>query len=312
MRGSSCEPAQNTGSSRLTPASTYQRVGATWMHLRSRQGHLLDYVLVQRGDQQVVLVKRRFRVLTDLSPATQETSRQAPPGQINIALLSLPAHHLHFSSELDQRPANLPVAASAAIEENASVGNRWCQLGETVLPTALTVLGRARCLHQGWFDNDATINNLLVKKNHLHKSYGNFPTDDNKAAFYRSLRLVQQRLREMQDTWTARKAEEIQGYMDRNDWKNFFVAMKAVYGPTIKDITPLLSAHGTTPLAEKTQILQRWAEHLRGVLNRPFTISDATVARLPQVEISPAGEHSDQIRFPLSSTRTAVRNSWII
>ncbi|BHF64491.1 hypothetical protein SprV_0200749600 [Sparganum proliferum] len=183
------------------------------------------------------------------------------------------------ASELNQRLANLPVSASAAIEENASVENRWCQLRETVQSTALAVLGRARCQHQGWFDNnDAAINNLLVKKNHLHKSYDNCPTDDNKVAFYRSLRLVQQRLQEMQDAWTGRKAEEIQRYADRNDWKNFFAAMKAVYGPTTKETASLLSAHGITLLIERTQILQRRAKHLRGVLNRPSTISDAAVA----------------------------------
>nr|VZI19188.1 unnamed protein product [Spirometra erinaceieuropaei] len=47
---------------------------------------------------------------------------------------------------------------------------------------------------------------------------------------------------------------------------------------------PLLSADGSTLLPEKTQILQRWAEHFRGVLNRPSAISDAAIARLPQVE----------------------------
>nr|VZI20885.1 unnamed protein product [Spirometra erinaceieuropaei] len=46
---------------------------------------------------------------------------------------------------------------------------------------------------------------------------------------------------------------------------------------------PLLSADGSTPLTEKTQILQRWAEHFRGVLNCPSTISDAAIACLPQV-----------------------------
>ncbi|BHF59496.1 hypothetical protein SprV_0100245500 [Sparganum proliferum] len=51
-----------------------------------------------------------------------------------------------------------------------------------------------------------------------------------------------------------------------------------------KDTAPLLSADGSTPLTEKTQILQRWAEHFRGVLNRPSTISDAAIARLLQVE----------------------------
>ncbi|BHF76404.1 hypothetical protein SprV_0501950200 [Sparganum proliferum] len=216
-----------------------------------------------------------------------------PPGKLNVALLSLPAHHLHFSNELAQRLDNLPIAAAdddaaaaaAAAAENASVENRWCQLRDTIQSTALAVLGRARRQHQDWFDdNDAVISNLLAEKNRLHKAYVDHPTADNKAAFYRSRRQLQQRLREMQDAWTARKAEEIQGYADRNEWKNFFSAIKAVYGPPTKGTAPLLSADGSTLLTEKTQILQRWAEHFRGVLNRPSAISDAAIERLPQVE----------------------------
>nr|VZI28950.1 unnamed protein product [Spirometra erinaceieuropaei] len=88
----------------------------------------------------------------------------------------------------------------------------------------------------------------------------------------------------MQDAWTASKAEEIQVYADRNEWKNFFSAIKAVYGPPTKGLAPLLSADGSTLLTEKTQILQRWAEHFRDVLNRPSAISDAANVRLPQVE----------------------------
>ncbi|BHF60933.1 hypothetical protein SprV_0100390300 [Sparganum proliferum] len=73
----------------------------------------------------------------------------------------------------------------------------------------------------------------------------------------------------MQDAWTARKAEEIKGYVARNEWKNFFSAIKAVYGPPTKGTVPLLDADGTTLLTEKTQILQRWTEHFRCVLNGP-------------------------------------------
>nr|VZI10277.1 unnamed protein product [Spirometra erinaceieuropaei] len=168
--------------------------------------------------------------------------------------------------------------------QNASVENRWCQLRDTVQSTALAVLGRAPRQHQDWFDdNDAAIRNLLAEKNRLHKAYVDHPTDGTKAAFYRSRRQLQQRLREMQDAWTARKAEEMQGYADRNEWKNFS-AIKAVYGPPMKGTAPLLSADGSTLLTEKTQILQRWAEHFRGVLNRPSVISDATIEPLPQVE----------------------------
>ncbi|BHF75067.1 hypothetical protein SprV_0501816100 [Sparganum proliferum] len=88
----------------------------------------------------------------------------------------------------------------------------------------------------------------------------------------------------MQDAWTAHKAEEIQGCADRKELNDVFFAIKAVYGPLTRGSASLLSADGNTLLTEKTQILQRLAEHFRGVLNRPSTISDATIARLPQVE----------------------------
>ncbi|BHF64092.1 hypothetical protein SprV_0200710200 [Sparganum proliferum] len=106
-------------------------------------------------------------------------------------------------------------------------------------------------------DNDAVISNLLAEQNRLHKAYVDHPTDDDKAAFYRSRRLLRQRLREIQDAWTDRKAEKIKGYADRNEWKNFFSTIKAVYGLPTKGTAPLLSADGSTLLAEKTQILQR-------------------------------------------------------
>nr|VZI44889.1 unnamed protein product [Spirometra erinaceieuropaei] len=121
-------------------------------------------------------------------------------------------------------------------------------------------------------------------KNRLDKAYVDHPTEDNKDAFYRSRRHLQQRLRESQDAWTARNAEEIQDYADRNEWKNSFSAIKVVYGPPTKVTARLLSADGSTLLAEKTQILQRWAEHFRGVLNSPSAISDAAIERLAKVE----------------------------
>ncbi|BHF79905.1 hypothetical protein SprV_0702302900 [Sparganum proliferum] len=223
-----------------------EREKATWRHPRSRQWHLLDYVLVRRRDQRDVLVTKAIAgadgwtdhrlVISKMRIRLQPRRRpqgKRPPGKLNVALLSLPAHHLHFSTELAQRLDNLPIAAAAddaaAAAENASVENRWCQLRDTIQSTALAVLGRARRQHQDWFDdNDAVISNLLAEKNRLHKAYADHPTADNKAAFYRSRRQLQQRLREMQDAWTARKAEEIQGYADRNEWKNFFSAIKAL------------------------------------------------------------------------------------
>nr|VZI15126.1 unnamed protein product [Spirometra erinaceieuropaei] len=80
------------------------------------------------------------------------------------------------------------------------------------------------------------------------------------------------------------KAEELQGYAGRNEWKKFFSSIKPAYGSPTKGTAPLLNADGSTLHTEKAQILQRWTEHVRGVLNRPSTNPDAAIARLPQVE----------------------------
>ncbi|BHF71137.1 hypothetical protein SprV_0401419200 [Sparganum proliferum] len=163
------------------------RKKATWMHPRSRQWHLLNHVLLRRRKQRDVLV-------TKVIPGAD-------------------------GNEIAQLLDNPPVAAAAsAPDKNASVENRWCQLRNTDRSKAMTVLGRARRQHQVWFDdNDTAISNLLAKKNRLHKAYVDHSIDDNRAAFYCSRRLVQQRLREMQDAWTACKAEETQGYANRNE-----------------------------------------------------------------------------------------------
>nr|VZI21260.1 unnamed protein product [Spirometra erinaceieuropaei] len=88
-------------------------------------------------------------------------------------------------------------------------------------------------------DNDAAVSNLPVDKNSLLKAYVDRPTEDNKPAFYRRSRVLQQRLLKIQDAWTAREAVDIQGYGDRSEWKNFFSATKVVYDPPTKGtVTP--------------------------------------------------------------------------
>ncbi|BHF79330.1 hypothetical protein SprV_0602245000 [Sparganum proliferum] len=238
--------------------------------------------------------------------------------------------HEHPRNDLAQRLDNLPIAAAAdaAAAQNASVENRWRQLRDTVQSTALAVLGRARHQHQHCFDdNDTGISNLLAEKNRLHKACVDHPTDDNGAGFSRCRRLLQQQPREMQDAWTARKAEEIQGYADRNDWKNFFSWIKAVYGPPTKGTVPLLSADVSTLLTEKTQILQRWPSTSEAASTVPppspkpsspvcrkwgptWTSTSRHLSRKPSgpCSSSPAGKHPNRPRSLLTSTSTVVPN----
>ncbi|BHF64971.1 hypothetical protein SprV_0200798000 [Sparganum proliferum] len=132
---------------------------------------------------------------------------------------------------------------------------------------------------QNWFDdNNVAISNLLTEKNRLHKAYANRPIDDNKAAFYRSRHLVNQQLREMQDTWTAGRKSQRMGELLILDQGCLWSANQRNCSSSQPRRQCLLTG--------KTQILQRWAEHFRNVLNHSSTNSDAAIARLPRVETS--------------------------
>ncbi|VDL89239.1 unnamed protein product, partial [Schistocephalus solidus] len=89
-------------------------------------------------DHHLVISKMRLR----LQPRSR-TQVKRPQSKLNTVLLNVPAHHLHFSNELANRLANLPVA-----DADISVENRWFQLRDTIQSTALDVLGRARRQHQ--------------------------------------------------------------------------------------------------------------------------------------------------------------------
>ena len=125
------------------------------------------------------------------------------------------------------------------------------------------------------------IQGLLEEKHQKHKTYlSDTSSISNKAAYSNICKTVQTKLRDMQDSWLSSKADEIQSFADRKDMKKFFDALKTVYGIQSSGTTPLLSADGT----DKDVILKRCAELFDSVLNRPSSINDDAINRLPQVK----------------------------
>ena len=165
------------------------------------------------------------------------------------------------------------------------VESSWAKLRELVYNTASEKLGPSVRKHQDWFDeNCVEITQLLQEKQRLHQAYSADPNSKSKKDAFNTIRkTVQQKLRQMQDSWLSNKADEIQGFADRHDMKNFYSALKQVYGPTSSGSSPLLAADGTTLLTTTEEIMERWTEHFNGVLNRPSAINDAAIDRLPQV-----------------------------
>ncbi|BHF65115.1 hypothetical protein SprV_0200812400 [Sparganum proliferum] len=152
------------------------------------------------------------------------------------------------------------------------------------------MVAKVICEANGWTEHRPVISKMRLPlqpcRSPQDRVYLHRPTDANKAAFSQYRRLTQQRLQEVRDAWMSRKAEDIQGFADRNESKNLFAAIKAIYGPPTKGTAPLPSYDGSTLLKEQSQILKYHLEYFRNIHNRSSTISDAAIGRLPQVEIN--------------------------
>ena len=123
------------------------------------------------------------------------------------------------------------------------VEKNWETLRDLTYSCAIGVIGPVVKRHKDWFDeNNTEIRKLLDGKLKAHLACVSDPDCDVKKAALRSIRgKVQSELRKMQNSWLSARADEIQGCADRNDSRNFFSALKSIYGPSASSSPSLFS-----------------------------------------------------------------------
>lgn len=93
-------------------------------------------------------------------------------------------------------------------------------------------------------------------------------------------------------------------FADRHDLKNFYNALRMIYGPTSPGSFPLLTADGASVINDKEKILQRWSKHFSNLLNQKSSINDEAINRLPQV---PMNDTLDDLPT-VTETKQAIAN----
>ena len=78
---------------------------------------------------------------------------------------------------------------------------------------------------------------------------------------------VQKKLREMENNWWLKKAEDMQKQAEENNSAGFFRSLKEVYGPRAQMTNTLLSEDGNTTLTQPKHLIQRWREYFGTLLN---------------------------------------------
>ncbi|XP_056681758.1 uncharacterized protein LOC103095138 [Monodelphis domestica] len=268
-------------------ANKYKR---TCMHPRSKQWHLIDYIIVSRQDIQDVLITRAMRgaeCWTDhrLVRATLQM-RMAPhhPKRAQTVCTFYSVSRLRDPSYLQTFQSCLDNKLSAKGPLTRSSTEKWNQFRDTVKETSKAVLGPKQHNPQDWFDeNNTAIEDLLSKKNKAFMEWQNNPNSAPKKDRFKSLQATAQyKIRKMQDQWWGKKAEEIQRFADTKNYKQLFNALKTVYGPLKPTTTPLLSSDGDTLIKDKKGISNMWKEHFSQLLNRPSSVDQRALDQVPQ------------------------------
>ena len=269
------------------------RYKTTWMHPRSKQWHMIDYVITRHrdindvfhtramcgsttwSDHRLVRSKLAFKV-----KAPQRRSRLKPTKKPDLAKLQSPMVRETLSSKLQEGydAADLPAATASA---------SWEIFKDITLKISEEVLGSPARKHKDWFDeNDPLIKPLLNRLHNLHVEALSDSTDTAKAESYRRCKQeVQKSLRDMQDSWWEARAAELQSAADRRDFKAFYQGLHKVYGPVHKASQSIKSKDGVL-LTEPSKIASRWREHFQCVLNQDAEFDMSVMDELPQYNIN--------------------------
>lgn len=119
-------------------------------------------------------------------------------------------------------------------------------------------------------------------------------------------RVFQCRIREMKNEW-LRKAQELQRYADRKDYKRFYAGLREVYGAAVPESTSVLSGDGTTLLAGAEDINLRWREYYVSLLNCKSAVDPSALDGMeqqPVQNILATLPRNEEVRDALAGLKT--------
>ncbi|KAJ4935851.1 hypothetical protein JOQ06_017378, partial [Pogonophryne albipinna] len=264
----------------------------SWMHPRSKHWHLIDYVIVRRSDIRDVHITRAMRgaeCWTDHRLIMAKVHMKVRPPlrlqgarrrRLDCTRLENPDARNEFRCSLAEKLGGIELSLSSS--EN-TMDQKWNSISSALYEAAAQTIGYKSKNHQDWFDeNSETIHDLLKDMHRAHRATLKSPSSSStRQQWQRIRREVQRATRVMQNEWWTKKAHEIQSFADKNDMHNFYNAVKKIYGPISRCITPLKTADGLTVLKDQHSILLRWAEHFGTLLNQDSDADPTVLDDLP-------------------------------
>lgn len=261
----------------------------TWMHPRSKQWHLIDYIITRQSDLKDVMITRSMRgadggtdhrlVRAKLNLKIRPPMRRcAPRARLNIRALQDANTRSTFQTELE----NEFTIDTSSLLTTEDLTRSWDDASNNILAISRRTLGVNKKKSKDWFDDQATdIHKLIAERNKAFTAVLDNPSHAKREKLAEIRSKTQREIRAMKNQWWTKLAHEIQGYADTGNQQEFYTALKTAYGPCRNVSHPVRSADGKTLHTEKSEILARWAEHYRDLLNRHTQTDPNLLNELP-------------------------------
>jgi len=163
----------------------------------------------------------------------------------------------------------------------------WVKLKSAILETSENIMGLNTKKNKDWFNkNNHKIQGLLANKRSVHQAQLAQPSCPvRKAAFRRFCSNLQRKLRDIQNKWWINLAKRTRHSADADDFRGFYEALKAVYGPAQQIQSPLHSADRFALLTDKMSILSRWSDHFQTLFSADRVVQDSAILSIPQLPV---------------------------
>ena len=259
---------------------------ATWIHPRSKHGHILDYLIIRKRDLQDVCTVRVMR------GADCGTDHRLIRGKMNLCIMR------KKRSKGVNLPKRIDVSRLKETEvrdnlqrayEDVEFDGSWENFKSHVYNIGVEVLGLRKIKHRDWFDeNDQEISSLLEAKNTLHVKHLNASGSD-RVMLEQSLKeaksSLQRKIRQIKNQWWSTISTNIQKAYNRKDSKTLYQLISKAFGPQSSSVVPVKSRDGSTLHKDPESIMTRWTEHFTDLFYNPSDINDDIINNLPQKDI---------------------------
>ena len=259
---------------------------ATWTHPRSKQGHILDYIITRMRDLQDVCTVRVMR------GAECGTDHHLVRGKMKLRIMR------KGRAEGTKTPKRIDVSKLKDKEtcdnlekafESVQFDGSWEKFKTLVYDTSVDVLGLRKRKHRDWFnENDHLITNLLNAKNSLHTKLLCASKNDQislKQSLKETKSSLQRQIRQIKNQWWLGISNDIQNAYDRKDSKALYHLINQVFGPQSSSLVPLKSKDCSILCKDSESIMKRWVEHFSDLFYNPSDINRDIIENLPQKDI---------------------------